>query len=55
MDPDITTISCYRSDRKILREIAKKHDLLDLKNHPSVREALHFILKHGGAEVLDGP
>jgi hypothetical protein len=44
-DPKITTISAYRSDKKKLLAIAIANDLRDLKNHPSVREALHFLLQ----------
>ena len=45
MDPDLTTVTIYRKDKRILMAIAKKEDLRDLKNHPSVKEAIHFILQ----------
>ena len=46
-DPEKITVSIYRSDYRILIAIAKKEDLRDLKNHCSIKEALHFILKWG--------
>ena len=44
-DPEKITVSIYRLDYRILIAIAKKEDLRDLKNHPSIKKALRFILK----------
>lgn len=45
IDPDKITVSIYRSDYRILIAIARKEDLRDLKNHASIKEAVHFVLK----------
>lgn len=45
IDPEKITVSIYRSDYRILIAIAKKEDLRDLKNHPSIKEAVHFVLQ----------
>lgn len=45
IDPNIITVSMYRSDYRILIAIAKAEDLRDLKNHPSIKKAVHFVLK----------
>lgn len=45
IDPEKITVSIYRSDYRILIAIAKKEDLRDLKNHPSIKEAVHHVLK----------
>jgi len=44
-DPEKITVSIYRSDYRILIAIAKKEDLKDLKNHPSIKEAVSFVLR----------
>lgn len=44
-DPEKITVSIYRSDYRILIAIAKKEDLRDLKNHPSIKQAVNFVLK----------
>jgi len=44
IDPDIITVSIYRSDYRKLRAIAIANDLRDLKNHPSIREAVDFVM-----------
>jgi len=46
IDPDIITVSIYRSDYRKLRAIAIANDLRDLKNHPSIREAVHFLMNN---------
>jgi hypothetical protein len=43
-DPEIITVSIYRTDKRKLRAIAIANDLLDLKNHPSIREAVHHVM-----------
>lgn len=58
IDPEITTISIYRKDKKKLRAIAIANDLRDLKNHPSMREAgavsAIVICPGCGADVIAG-
>ncbi|MFA4928259.1 MAG: hypothetical protein WC558_07065 [Patulibacter sp.] len=44
-DPEKITVSIYRSDYRILIAIAKKEDLRDLKNHPSIKQAVRFVLQ----------
>lgn len=44
-DPEIITVSIYRTDYRKLRAIAIANDLRDRKNHPSIREAVHFTLQ----------
>ena len=43
-DLEKITVSIYRSDYRILIAIAKKEDLRDLKNHPSIKKVIRFIL-----------
>ena len=50
-DPEIITVSIYRTDYKKLRAIAIANDLRDLKNHPSMREAVRFVLQ----EIAESP
>ena len=44
IDPEKITVSIYRSDYRILIAIAKKEDLRDLKNHHSIKQAVHFLM-----------
>jgi hypothetical protein len=51
-DPEKITVSIYRVDYRILIAIAKKEDLRDLKNHPSIKKAVRFVLKEVPHDVL---
>jgi hypothetical protein len=57
-DPEKITVSIYRSDYRILIAIAKKEELRDLKNHPSIKQAVGFVLRdfaeHSFYESKDG-
>jgi hypothetical protein len=48
IDPEIITVSIYRTDYRKLRAIAIANDLRDLKNHPSIRNAVHFVMQDCG-------
>ena len=52
IDPEKITVSIYRSDYRILIAIAKKKDLRDRKNHPSIKEAVNFVLRDRAAFLL---
>jgi len=54
IDPDIITVSIYRTDYKKLRAIAIANDLRDLKNHTSIKKAVRFVLKEFLREYTGG-
>jgi hypothetical protein len=54
-DPEKITVSIYRSDYRILIAIAKKEDLRDLKNHPSIKKAVDFLLRERESEGRGSP
>jgi hypothetical protein len=45
IDPEIITVSIYRTDYRKLRAIAIAKDLRDIKNHPSIRGAVRDVLR----------
>lgn len=45
INTEIITVSIYRSDYRILIAIAKENDLRDLKNHPSIKQAVQKVLR----------